>query len=374
MMLIGACAGDEQPLVPAAERDAVVAGAFRGGETRSGTATGLIGDEPRERFRIEGSEPVIASVVVADGVAYVPNDSGSLLALDPLSGDLIWDVEIGDAEASVVVSSDTVFAVGSDGTVTAHDRESGAIVWTSQLGGFTRSSPILTRGRLVVAVDETLVTLDPSTGDRIESLRLETPTISSPAVADEIIVLGTASNQVFFMSGDPLEIASFDFGEISGELTVYAAGVAATPAVADGVVYVGSTGGAFAALGLDASPLWQVELGSPIYGSAAVGGELVYVATAAGQLLALDRATGTQRWVTELGDASYASPVLVGQALLITAESGVLFAFDAVDGELRWEFLVGESGNYMASTPAVVDSVVILGSNDGSIVSLDTDG
>ena len=119
---------------------------------------------------------------------------------------------------------------------------------------------------------------------------------------------------------------------------------------------------------------WQTDLGSPIYGAVALGEELGYVPTAAGSLVAFDLATGRTRWIAELGDAAYASPVLVGDVVLATAENGMLFAFEAESGVERWAIEVGEPGNYMASTPAVLESIVLLGSNDGSIVGVSTDG
>src|SRR4029434_3914167 len=53
--------------------------------------------------------------------------------------------------------------------------------------------------------------------------------------------------------------------------------VFASPAVADGVVFVGSTGGVFNALrSRTGERLWTFPAGRPIYGEAAIDGDAVY--------------------------------------------------------------------------------------------------
>ncbi len=370
---VSACAPEEQPVVVAPADTAVVA-AYRGDPGRSGVVFGDVGDTPAIAYRITGTEPVIASPVVVGSMAFVADDSGDLVAFDVLSGEVRWRSDIGDAEASVVASADSVFSVASDGTVRRHEIDSGAIAWESRLDGFARSSPILFGGDLIAVVGSSIAFLDPSTGAQRRSVELDGPTDSSPAVSSGVLVIGTGSNRLAYVDLDSLEVSYVELASIDESLTTYARGVAATPAFSASAVFVGSTGGSLVSTTVDGSTRWEIDLGSPIYGAVALGGELGYVPTASGDLIAFDLATGQRRWTAQLGDASYASPILVGDVVLVTAENGVLFAFDADSGDERWAIDVGVPGNYMASTPTVLGSIVVLGSNDGSIVAVSTDG
>lgn len=368
---VTACAPEEQASMPA---DTSVVGAYRIDQARTGKASGHIGDSPEIAYRIGGNEPVIASPVIGGSSAFVADDAGDLVAFHPRSGEVGWRSEIGDAEASVVVSADSVFSVTSDGLVRRHEIGSGTTVWENQLDGSARSSPILFRGDLIAVVGRTVAFLDPTTGTQRRAVELDGPTDSSPAVSAGALVIGTGSNRVAYIDVESLDVRYLDLPTIDESLETYADGVAATPAVFASAVFVGSTGGLLVSTTIGGTTRWMIDLGSPIYGAVAVGADLGYVPTAAGDLVAFDLETGRTRWSAQLGDAAYASPVLVGDVVLATAENGQLFAFDAESGEERWAIQVGVPGNYMASTPAVLDSFVVVGSNDGSIVGVSTGG
>ena len=71
----------------------------------------------------------------------------------------------------------------------------------------------------------------------------------------------------------------------------------AAPIVADGVAYIGTTGGVFDAVDTkDGKIAWAFAPGAPIFGAAAVDGDAVYFASDNGYLYKLDRASGKERW------------------------------------------------------------------------------
>lgn len=365
------CAVEDVPVdVPVA--DSELTGAFRSDAARSGSAAGQVGDSPAVAYRIPGTDPVIASPVLAADSVFVPNGSGELIAFDSASGEVRWRSEIGEADSSVVVSSDSVFSLSSDGVVRRHALDTGSVRWEMDLGGSSRSSPLLFEGELWLAVGEELVGLDPSSGARIASVDLGGRADSSPAAADGVIVIGTRSNSLVFVDRAALDVEVVALPRAGSPLTTYADGVAATPAIDGDSVVVGSTEGALVSASLAGSVEWTVDLGAPIYGAVALGDGVGYVPTGSGELIAFSLDDGDVRWRAELGDAAYSSPVLVGQSVLVTAENGQLFSLDAETGVEQWALEVGEVGNFMASTPAVAGSTVVLGSNDGSIVGIST--
>ncbi|MDQ2650123.1 MAG: PQQ-binding-like beta-propeller repeat protein [Actinomycetota bacterium] len=108
-----------------------------------------------------------------------------------------------------------------------------------------------------------------------------------------------------------------------------------------------------------------------LYGTPAVTEDTVYVATSAGRLLALDRATGAPRWERQLPPPVWGSPVVVDDVLLIGDCSGFLHAFDvsnpAVAPPELWSI---ELGGCIEATPAVWDGRIYIGTRAGHLFVL----
>jgi len=371
-LLASACAPQEA-VVEVPEVDTTMIGGYRTDPARAGGASGSIGDRPELEYRIDGTEPVTASPVLVGDTGFVPDGSGQLVAFVVSTGEVLWRTSIGEADASVVASVDSIFSVSGAGIVRRHDPGTGDIAWEADLDGACRSSPLLYDGVLWVAVGDELTLLDPSTGVRLNSIALQAPADSSPAASGEAIVIGTRSNTLAFVDVRSFDVELVPLPAASRAMTTYADGVAATPVISGGSVYVGSTTGVLVSASLSGEIHWLVDVESPIYGTVAIGDGIGFVPTGSGRMIAFDLENGEVRWSAELGEAAYSSPVLVDGVVLATAENGRLFALDSESGRELWSVEFGEPGNYMASTPAVSGSLVVVGSNDGSIVAVDTD-
>ena len=98
----------------------------------------------------------------------------------------------------------------------------------------------------------------------------------------------------------------------------------------------------------------------------ALAGEVVYFTTAAGRVLAIDRATGTILWEQQIGSPAIGSPVVVDGTLLQGDCSGHLYAWDvsdpASDPSLRWTL---DLGDCIESTPAVWHGWIYVGTREG---------
>lgn len=170
-------------------------------------------------------------------------------------------------------------------------------------------------------------------------------------------------------------------------------GLGSSPAVADGVVYVGGgnpygadDSGTLLALGADdGSPRWQTETPGPVYGAPAVVGDLVVVGTTDGTLrevddpatlpgsaLGLSADDGEILWSADIGAPVLGAPAVHrGTAYLTTADGGV-HAFDPETGKRRWSRSLAASA---VASPAVGDGAVYVGTLDGRLLALEpTDG
>ncbi|MCQ4166139.1 outer membrane protein assembly factor BamB family protein [Tahibacter harae] len=161
--------------------------------------------------------------------------------------------------------------------------------------------------------------------------------------------------------------------------------VYASPVVADGVAYIGTTGGILNAIDVrDGKPRWAFSAGRPIHGAVAVTADSVYFAADNGFLFCLARADGKERWRYTLGDAAVtrvlphpfvydwdwqgAQPVVAGDTVYIGAGDGGLHAVDAASGQKRWRF---DTRGRIRNAVALAEGKVYVGSADHFVYALD---
>jgi outer membrane protein assembly factor BamB len=126
----------------------------------------------------------------------------------------------------------------------------------------------------------------------------------------------------------------------------------ASPIVRDGTIYVGTSAGNFHARATtDGTERWTWTGSTPIYGTALVTDQRVYVIDAVMDLVCLARADGTLVWRRPLFDSQLAgeplptnptfthrtpTPVLLGETLYVGSPDGEVYAIATSTGEVRW--------------------------------------
>lgn len=179
----------------------------------------------------------------------------------------------------------------------------------------------------------------------------------------------------------PSPITAATVGRLK-ELWRFTAGgpVTGTPAIVDGMVYIGSYDGSLYALDAETgSPLWSYETGARAFerdmkvplgisGSAAVTGDLVLVGDADAVLHAVDRRSGDLVWRTSVETAPngsiWSSPVVWGNVVFVGVASvakeagfrGSVVALDRESGIVRWQTYMtpeGVDGAGVFAVPAI---------------------
>jgi hypothetical protein len=82
----------------------------------------------------------------------------------------------------------------------------------------------------------------------------------------------------------------------------------------------------------------------------------------------VDAGTGEQEWAFETGDFVESSPTVVDGTVYVGSFDDKLYAVDAGTGEQEWAF---ESGGAVFSSPTVVNGTVYVGSKDNSLYAVD---
>ena len=203
-----------------------------------------------------------------------------------------------------------------------------------------RSTPAISRGTVYVgSFDGNLYALGLLTGELVWRYETEGHTLvsadwgfdrrsiqSSPAVDDSL---------VYFGARDGFEYAvNATTGELVWRLDHESSWGNTSAAVADGIVYSGSSSSAFvhAVRGATGEELWRVSASSGVFSSPSVAGNTTYVGNNGGTLFAIDRNSGDVRWRFRAGGGIFSSPVITSGKVLFGSDDGRLYALSLTDG------------------------------------------
>ena len=135
--------------------------------------------------------------------------------------------------------------------------------------------------------------------------------------------------------------------------------IESSPAIADGVVFVGSATGDLLAIDLASGKLrWKYATGSTIgESSPAVGRGAVFIGDLGGTMHAVSVRDGSRLWTFKTGSEVKSSPTLADEVVLFGSYDTHLYALDARTGKLRWKL---QTNGPVHATPAVVAGVVYI--------------
>ena len=211
--------------------------------------------------------PIQASPVVANGMVYVASTDHRLYALDAKQWGLKWSFKAGGViRYAPAVWNNRVYFSARDNHVYALNAETGEWLWEFRSTTWMDSPPILSKGRLYIgAYTKKIHVINAITGElesqpqgrvyidgveyicsqgqlrpaapqhNVNAWRELTPlTYSYPAIANGVVYIGSRDNQIHALDAESRE-----------EVWTYATNgyIDATPAISDGVLYVTSDDG-----------------------------------------------------------------------------------------------------------------------------------
>jgi hypothetical protein len=122
---------------------------------------------------------------------------------------------------------------------------------------------------------------------------------------------------------------------------------------------------------LDASTgvsIWNYTTGWPVFSSPAVAGGMVYVGSLDGSVYCLDASTGVSIWNYLTDSYVESSPAVAGGMVYVGSLDGSVYCLDASTGVSIWNYTTG-GGVY--SSPAVAGGMVYVGSYDFKVYAFE---
>ena len=176
--------------------------------------------------------------------------------------------------------------------------------------------------------------------------------ISSPAVANGVVYVGSGYDLYAFNAQTGGQLWSASTGNY----------IESSPAVANGVVYIGSFYDLQAYNGQTGTQLWSAPIGNYVSSSPTVTNGVVYVGSNDDHLYAFNAQTGVQLWSAPTGGAVTSSPAVANGVAYVGSFDDHLYAFNAQTGVQLWS---APTGNFITSSPAIANGAVYVGSGDG---------
>jgi len=137
-----------------------------------------------------------------------------------------------------------------------------------------------------------------------------------------------------------------------------------SPAIVNGVLYIGGDFKFTAIDQGDGETLWETATAGPVHGTAAVAGNNLYLPLLDKRLLALDLDSGTVKWEFKADSPLLGSAVVDGGIVYAGSQDGHLYALDAESGRQIWNLDMGSSAT---QPPAVYRGKIVAGSSTGGV-------
>jgi outer membrane protein assembly factor BamB len=252
---------------------------------------------------------IIGGITMTDGVAYVGLASGRFFAVDAAEGTVRWSFTTDHAiYAAPQATNDTIYMTSFDHYLYALDRATGTQKWKADLGAASAGTPAVADGLVYAATTfgHQLYAVDAATGAQRWTYATKDGVWGGPLARGGVLYITDLSGNVY-----ALDAAT------GAEQWVVAPGA-----------------------GLPTPPP-QSRVAMPA--SAAVTDLAVYVGDRAGNLYALDPATGATRWTKTLQGQLLTTPVVVdGDTLLVSIYQGqnllVIYDVTATDAVEKWAY------------------------------------
>jgi outer membrane protein assembly factor BamB len=198
---------------------------------------------------------------------------------------------------------------------------------------------------------------------------------TSPAIQGNTLYISTYDGHIYALSLETGELLDWSF---KSEV-----GFASSPVIYEDTIFLGSFDRYLYAVKIGSDvPTWKFPQEEPagnwFWASPVVNEDIVYAGCLDGRIYAIEAETGGKLWEFDAGNPIISSPVLMDNLLIVTDESGTIYVFD-LDAEIQDEVVplktISIDADVKSSFCAQEDLVYIRGEdNQLYVVDIDRGG
>jgi outer membrane protein assembly factor BamB len=226
------------------------------------------------RWSMLASTATIESSATVQGqTVYFGNDNGNVYAVNAKTGVVRWtyvDPQARGTMSAPAVGGGRVFFPGSNGTLSAFDANTGALQWSGQIDANYYTGPAAyDHGTVYAVTRRNLWAYDATTGARNWQAGLGEAD-SAIAISKGHIHMATTDQILWNFDAATGALDKADWVQMSMQ---------STPAIANGVLYVGSMNSTITAYDTRSDALlWQATTAGPVFAAPTVANGKLYVA------------------------------------------------------------------------------------------------
>jgi outer membrane protein assembly factor BamB len=246
-------------------------------------------------------------------------------------------------------------------------------IWMLRSGNYIEFPPTVAYGRVYLAqLRGRFFAIDADTG-KVQWQKRFTGncTAASPTVADGIVYQPYVPGPCTYGSREARGFLIAMDAETGKERWRFPVSSESTALVVDEIVYFGSWDHNLYALNArTGKQLWSFQADDELNSAPAYAGGTIYIGSDGSSVYAVDAKTGQERWHAQgfSSEYFYATPTIAYGRVFIGNTDGTVYAFGARTGNLLWS---QNAGTYVYTAAAVWNRTVYVGSYDGNFYAFD---
>jgi len=337
--------------------------------------------KPVWRIKERGEKPILRlglGAAVDDKRVFAASYKGTVAAYDLATGRQLWQRAVKATFSGGPAAADGLVVIGSSkGDLIALAEQDGAPRWRVRINAEILSPAAIGDGTVVVrAVDGKLHALSARDGSENWVLDQQVPRLSlrgtsRPIIAGDMAICGFDNGRVVgALLGNGTTAWETPVGQAHGSTELQRLIDVDAQVVADGEeLFAVAYQGRLTHLSRENGEVkWARDLSS--FRGLAVDTNAVYVSTADGDLVRLDRRTGTEQWrVKTLERRQLSEPVVQGGLVAVADFAGFVHWFDAATGDPMGRYLIGKKQR--VSSPMIrAGDLLLVFSDAGELLAL----
>ncbi|MGP1931247.1 MAG: outer membrane protein assembly factor BamB [Arsenophonus sp. ET-YP4-MAG3] len=327
------------------------------------------------------------SPIYNDSVVYAADRKGIVKSMDASSGEILWSINLSEQtnffkvnlstflSSGLTISGDKLYIGTETGKVIALTKINGKIIWERDVAGEVLSQPVVSDGILLIHMSNgVLQALDSQTGQNKWNINLDTSTLSirgksTPAIAYGIVIVGSDTGRLTAIMLSQGQIIWQQYiSKIYGITEIDRLhDIDITPVIDinSGAIFAIAYNGDLVAIDIHSSQIiWKRNLGS--VNNIILSNNIIYLVDQNNYVFAIYKKNGVILWTQNaLSDRNLTAPIIYDDYLVVGDQKGYLYWLNIHNGQFVAYNKLDNSG--LHSRPVIAGDKLLVQSKNGTL-------